>query len=98
MDVYQPGDEVGIDGVGSGVEHHLDRPGDLDLVLQHVRGVDQNILTPLDRALVAWTRSSGSPAAVIAAYRGSRVVRIVAEAVGRGRAARLVPGQATVAF
>ena len=52
MHVDQVDDEVGIDGAGGCMERRLDRAGHLKVVLQRLRGVDEHILTALDRAAI----------------------------------------------
>jgi len=67
MHVHELGHEVGVGCVRRRVQHDFDRPGDFDLLRQWLRGVDEDVLAPLDRALVARTCRRRRAAAVVAA-------------------------------
>ena len=75
--VHQLGREVGIDGAGRDVEHHLDRPDSLHVPLQRPGGIHQHVRAPLHGALIH--RPPGEHpriAAHGAAAGGRRVARL----------------------
>src|ERR1700730_557483 len=97
IDIDQLSHEIGVDRIGSRVQHHLDRPCDLQLLAERSRRIDQHVVAILDAALVARAGDRRRAATVIPARAGYGILRVITIPVRCGILGRRVPGKATVA-
>ena len=92
MDVDQLRGDVRVEGAAADVEDGLHRADDVKVMRKRLRGEDQDVLAPLERALVERAAAPADGAAAIeggAADRGHRRARVVQERVRRFVAGRL---------
>src|SRR5258707_15079840 len=57
MHIDQARHKIGVRRARNGPQAHLDRPGNLNISLEHRAGIDQHILARLNRALIIRTKA-----------------------------------------